>query len=629
MNEFSLPDLITASSAQDVLVQSLKDYGFEGDLTKSSPIYQLLIDPAAVIYSVQVGQQELVKNAWKVIQDSDGSLPYDTEVVKNLFGNIRLNPAEGSLASGEIQLVFSNNSARSLVGTSFIAPNGSTFLPTLPYSLVPSESYRRSFSESELVYEEVSGGYGVNVKVTASSVGEAHIASGDLFTTALAGLVSSKASVSFASGRNIESSQELLNSIPAMLSETSMASPISLVSEIYKEFPEIKDVITFRAGDPEMVRANKNALGLDSGCGDITVVTSSRPNMKRLFISGHLELSCVDGDIYNSNHRLGAAYRVPSSDEAHDMVDAGTLLDSNVYIEGDITKAEDATASYILDAGIATDSTQATPELTPDSPVRAGVALVSRSLSTDDRYGSLPVAGNDTKDFYESSYQSRVRYEFLTDWESIEELDEGVANKVKVWMLFWRVFNQAIATDIDMTANLVALAEDFGVGNPDDVPNVYRVEVPTFVDYVGYQSLAKIQEYINSPDRRCFGQDYLVKSPKINSVTLSITVSRDAGFIRFKEDHFKNKVADFINSKTLRHSGSVTTEHIKELLFSEGPSDVNDYFNLAATTRVNTSSGEWVTSTGNSVEYLLVDEGVTDNNSVLSCSPRWVEFTYI
>jgi len=628
----TLSELVSATSAQDIMVQALEDAGFKGDLSAGSPLYQLLIDPNAVIYALQVEKQDAIKESWSLLSDGlseDGG--YDSVVLENLFNNLRIQPTPGSKSSGNLQLVFNTNEVRSISGATFISPNGTTFVPSLQYTMVPSETYRVQYSEAELVYTSIGSGYAVDISVESSTVGEIPVASGDLFTSTINGLISASASVSFSGGRETDTLSDIVQEVPLILSETSMVSPVAVTAALYQEFPSINEMRIFRPGDVEMQRANKNVLGVDSGAADILLTTSARPSVQRSTAQGHLELSInSSGVLYNSEHRLGFAYRQPTDSDVEDMVTADEILVGYAFVEGELTDSSTTGLSSILDAGLETDSTDATTSLGPDEEVSTGTSILRRRLVEDSRYGNLPVSGSDEKDFYFSSYQYRVKFEFRTDWEDIDAIDDEAEDKVYAWVNFWRVHYQSQATGIDMTSALASFAESYGGITSDDVPRVLRVELPVYADSVGYAELSSIQEYLNDDSRRCFGQDYIVKTPHINSVVLSLTVSRDLNFFRFREDYFKTKIADYINTKGIAHTSPITTEHLKTLIFEEGPSTADDTFTLLATTTAIKHDGTVATETSDHIDYIVDEEnGVTPRNSILSCTSSQIGVTYL
>ena len=244
---------------------------------------------------------------------------------------------------------------------------------------------------------------------------------------------------------------------------------------------------------------------------------------------------------------------------------------------------------------------------------------------SDNRYGNLPVLGSDPRDFYFSSYQHRLRFEFDTSWAAIEDQAGGTHSKVFTWLKYWSVYyqNEAVGGQDDILSNL---ATEFGTV---DVPRTYRPEVQVYSDIAYYDSFANIQSFLNDNSRRCFGQDYIVKAPHINAVSVSITVSRDANFLRYREDYFKTKIANFISSQGLSHTSSLTAEHIKSLIFEEGSNSVNDKFTLLATTRVQNHDGTVETSVNNYIDYLEdPDMGVTPRNSVFLCSAKNISISY-
>ncbi len=626
----NLSDLITTTSAQDLMVQSLKDAGFEGDLTPGSPIYQLLIDPNAVIYAANVAKQDEIKNSWSLLSgQANPDTPLNVEMLSNIFNNLRILPTAGARSTGKMRLVFSTNTTRSLSGASFIASDGSTFLPKLSYTLVPSEANRSNYNASELLYTQDAQGYSVEIEVEASEVGSTAVGAGDVFTTTLSGLVSAHASNSFSGGYIMESIEDLIRDVPETLSETSMVSPIALTAALTNNFPQLNEIAVFRAGDPEMQRANKNFLGVDSGSADIVVTTSTKPSVTRVFIPGHLELNIdEDGVFWNSNHRVGYAYRQPTTLDPEEGINADEILNGYVYVEGQLVDKALTGAASVIEGGLETSATLKTTTASADTTVQDNVTILERGLVQDDRYGSLPVEGSDPKDFYFSSYQHRLKFEFRTDWSEVEETVSGIYDQVYTWVRYWSVYyqNQQLG---GFDEELTILATSFGT-TPDKMPTTYRPEVPIYGDVVYYEAVADIQNYINDDSRRCFGQDYLVKTPHIHSIALSITVSRDANFLRFREDHFKTKIADFISSRGLTHTSSITTEHIKSLIFEEGSDIANSEFSMFATTTTQRHSGEFEVFTGNYVDYLEDEEnGVTPRNSILLCSSDNIEITYL
>ncbi len=627
----NLSDLITATSAQELMVQSLKDSGFEGDLTKGSPIYQLLIEPNSVIYAANVAKQDEIKNAWSLLT---GQLNTDAAVnittISNIFNNLRVLPSAGAKSSGKIALTFSTNTTRSLSGTRFISADGSIFTPKLPYTLVPSESSRSNYTASELLYTADTKGYTVEVEIEATLVGVTSIGSGDIFTTTLSGLLSAHAVTSFSGGYSPTSIEDLIKDVPEILSETSMVSPISVVTEIKNNFSQLNEITVFRAGDPEMQRANKNFLGVDSGSADIVLTTSTKPSVTRTRLPGHLELNIdEDGVFWNSNHRIGYAYRQASLIDPEEGINADEILNSYVFVEGRVTDKDFVGAISVIEAGLDHPNTSAATTASADTEVQDNMTILARELLNDNRYGSLPVEGSDPQDFYFSSYQHRIKFEFRTDWADIEVVMPGVYEKVYAWVRYWAVFNQAKSLGGDFTADLTKFAEAFGVTS-DKMPTTYRPEVPVYADVVYYEGIAEIQTYINDNSRRCFGQDYIIKNPHVHAVALSITVSRDVNFLRFREDHFKTKIADFISSRGLIHTSPITTEHIKSLIFEEGSDSVNSSFSLIATVTSQRHSGEFEILSGDHIDYFEdVEHGVTARNSILLCSSNNIEIKYL
>ena len=629
----NLSDLITATSAQELMVQSLKDAGFEGDLTPGSPIYQLLIDPNAIIYAANVAKQDEIKNSWSLLSGQvDPNTALNMATISNIFNNLRILPTAGARSAGKITLVFATNTTRSLAGARFIASDGSTFSPKLSYTLVPSEANRSSYSASELLYRQDAQGYSVEIEVEASEVGSTAVGAGDMFTTTLSGLISAHASTSFSGGYIAESIEDLIKDVPETLSETSMVSPISVITAITNNFPQLNEIAVFRAGDAEMRRANRNFLGVDSGSADIVVTTSVKPSVSRAFIPGHLELTIdEDGVFWNSNHRLGYAYRQPDAFDAEKGINADEVLNSFVYIEGQITDRTFVGASSVLTAGIVNQSTLRTTELSPDTPSDEHVTVLSRDLVQDTRYGRLPIEGTAPEDFYFSAYQHRLKFEFRTDWEEVEKVLSGVYNKVYTWLSFWSVKYQGIVTNNDVSTQLDSLAASFQDGMvKEQMPETFRPEVPIYFDVVYYSGLADIQTYLNDDSRRCFGQDYLVKTPYIQGVEIAITVSREANFLRFREGHFRTKIANYISGLGLSHTSSISTEHIKALIFEEGSNTVNDEFMMEAIVSTILTTGDTNTQVGGSIQYFEDQSlGITPRNSVLICSENNVNFRYL
>ncbi len=629
----NLSDLITATSAQELMVQSLKDAGFEGDLTPGSPIYQLLIDPNAVIYATNVAKQDEIKNSWSLLSgQSSTDTALNTAAISNIFNNLRILPTAGARSVGKIALVFSTNTARSLSGAVFIAPDGSTFSPKLNYTFVPSEANRSHYSASELLYEQDARGYGVEIEVEATAIGSSAVGAGDVFTTTLSGLVSAHAANSFSGGYVTESIEDLIKDVPETLSETSMVSPISVIAALSNNFPQLNEITVFRAGDPEMQRANKNFLGVDSGSADIVVTTSVKPSVTRAFIPGHLELNIdTDGVFWNSNHRVGYAYRQPDLGDPEEGVNADDVLNGYVYIEGQVVDKALAGAASVLAAGLETDKTLKTTSASADTEVQNQVAVLARGLVQDDRYGSLPVEGSDPKDFYFSAYQHRLIFEFQTDWSEVEETVSGTYEKIYAWVRYWSVYHQNRGVlERENDEDLIELADAFGGLAPHNMPTTYRAEVPIYGDIVYYESLAEIQTFINDNSRRCFGQDYVVKAPHIQAISLDITVSRDVNFLRFREEHFKTKIADFISSRGLTHTSTLTTEHIKSLIFEEGPDSGDRDFSMTATTTTQRHNGEVDVFSGDHITYLVDEEnGITPRNSILLCSSTNIDITYL
>lgn len=625
----NLSDLISATSAQELLVQTLKDAGFEGDLTPGSPVYQLLIDPNAAIYASNVAKQDEMKNAWSLLSGSSNpNIAISTEMMENLFNNLRILPSAGAKASGKLTLVFSTNTTRNISSSSFIAPDGSVFVPALPYTLVPSDASRSSYSASELVYVSDPSGYSVTIDVEAIEIGETSVGSGDLFTTTISGLTQAYAATSFSGGKIVETVDDLIKDVPDILSETSGVSPISVTASIRSEFPDLNEIRIFRAGDDEMRRAGKNPFGIDVGAADIVVTTSKKPSVTRRLIPGHIELSIdEDGVFYNGQHRLGYAYR-PSDEE--DSIQADEILNSFVYVEGSTYDRTMVGAISVLDAGIETSSTRKTTTVSADQRPADFISVLRRSLVQDNRYGNLPVLGDDPKDFHFSAYQDRIKFEFRTKWSQVEDVVDGVYNRTYAWLKFWSVYYRNGGSMTGVESELASIANSFDPSLPSDqIPTTFRPEVPIYADISYYEGLADIQEYINDNNRRCFGQDYVVKSPFINSVSLEITVSRDADFVRFREGGFKTKIANYITSTGLSRTSSITTEHIKSLIFEEASSDVNDKFEMYVSSFVQKSDNTYATESRDFIDYIEdYENGITPRNSIFMCSENNINISY-
>jgi len=507
----NLSDLITATSAQRIMVQTLKNAGFEGDLTEGSPIYQLLIDPNAIIYAANVAKQDELKNSWSLLSgQADTSKALSTKATSNIFNNLRLLPTTGTKAEGKLTLVFTTNVTRSLAGASFIAADGALFSPKLAYILVPSEAGRSNYTEAELVYTSDALGYSVEIEVEAANIGSFSVGAGDTFTTTLTGLVSAHASNSFSTGRVTGSPSDLIRDIPEILSETSMMSPISISAALTKEFPQLNEIVIFRSGDAELQRSKKNLLGVDSGSADVVVTTSGKPSVTRTFIPGYLELAVDDnGILWNSTHKLGYAYRQPTAADPEEGVQADEIINGYVHIEVQLTDKTFTGATSIIASGLKTGSVLKNTTASADTEIQDNLVILSRGLVQDNKYGPLPVAGSDPKDFFFSAYQNRLKFEFQTDWLEVETVAEGVYEQAYTWIKYWSTYyhNETKGGSLFNT-QLEALADAFGKLTPSQMPTTFRPEVPVYADVVYYESLAEIQTFINDDSRRCFGQDY-------------------------------------------------------------------------------------------------------------------------
>ena len=197
------------------------------------------------------------------------------------------------------------------------------------------------------------------------------------FTTTIGGLVSAYASNSFSRGSAVNSIEDIVKSIPEILSETSQVSPISVVASLRREFPNIDEISVFRGGDPEMRRGRNNPLGVDSGAADIVVTTSTKPSVTRLFTPAHIELTVdEDGVLFNGTHRLGYAYRQHGSLDEEDGIQADEIMNRPAYVECMITDPTVTGALSIINSGLKTDSTTLTSPASADDEVQRGLTIL-------------------------------------------------------------------------------------------------------------------------------------------------------------------------------------------------------------------------------------------------------------
>jgi len=607
----SLSELLSSSSAQDIVVQALRDSGYSGDLSPGSPLYQLLVDPHAAIYAMNVGAQDALRNSWSLLsRDPQSSVDIDQQALVHLFSNLRLTPSAGARAKGRVQLTFTNADVRTVTkATQFISTSGAVFQPDNNYTLVPEESYRSSFSPTEIVYTRTARGYAVDIGVDAGLAGRTSISNGEVFTTNFPGVVSCVASTAFTSGKDVQSVADLVRDIPEILSETSMASPISLTSFLYQNFPDIQGVRVFRSGNAEMRRSFNNALGIATPAADVVVMTSARPSTSRQFLPGYVELFINPSNkIYNGEHDLGFA----------DMVEMP--LAGYVWVEASISSPELTGMNHVFSAGVRKPDTDPGAISDPDTNTQPGLSILGRTLVTDSRYSNLPVMGSDPRDFYLSSYQDRVKFEYRVTWQDIFSHSPDSFEKAKLWLSFW-------ASDDD--SERAEIAQRYGASS-EDVPRLLRIEVPTYADIVYFSSLRDIQALINNESRRCYGQDYVVKAPHIVSVKVKLTVSKNLDFMIFREAAFRARIAEFINTRGLQHSGTITTEQIKSLVFSDAPRGSDELFEAEFTTSMLLPDESRVTQVNDFISYIVRPEyGITDRNSVFSCSPDQIGIQYL
>jgi len=333
-----------------------------------------------------------------------------------------------------------------------------------------------------------------------------------------------------------------------------------------------------------------------------------------------------NGIFYNGQHKIGYAYRPGSGSEDTEQTFPDEVLNDFVYVNGSLTDRSLTGALYVLRSDLKKDSTLTTTSLSADDSVQDNLSVLDRGLVRDNRYGDLPVEGSDETDFYFSSYQNRLNFEFRTTWEEIEGVSQGTYDRVYKWLSFWVNYYKD-STNVDLLSQ-IATSFDASL-SIETMPTTFRPEMQIYADIVYYTGLADIQSFLNDNSRRCFGQDYVVKTPGVNAVSLAISVSRDANFLRYREESFKTKIADYISSKGLSHTTPITTEHIKSLIFDEGPSTVNDKFTMLVTTSVVKKDGTTESVTRDYLDYLEdPDLGITPRNSVFVCSSKNITISY-
>jgi len=625
----TLKDITTKFNSVGTITQILKDNGFTGDLSESSPIFQLLVEPRAILASAQAAEHDALRNAWTFLsRDLDMSLDTDQEALVNIFSNLRLSPLAGSKSRGKVRVTFNSPEVQRIdKSTVFFSGDGETFTPAHTYTLIPTEQYRSSNSEFEQLYSSASGDYSALIEIEASVDGAVNITTGEQFTSSLPGVTSIVAAGAFTSGKTESTVGDLLRDIPNLLSEQSMISPVSLVSFLTNTVSDIHEIRVFRSGEEEMRRGFKNALGIATPAADVVLTTSPRPDVVRLNTPGYVELEYNNGSFYNSDNLLIDT----ELQDSYDNGDGGVLSElpkhdyQTIKIESVITGDDYVGTNYIIGAGVRLSSTSKTSNKTPDDTI-SGVTIMDRHILRDSaRYNNLPVTGSDDRDFCNSSYQTRIKFNFDTTWSNINDVDLSVKSQALKWAAYWEAYRSN-----EDSSTLESLARAYGVSSSGEMPSLIRIEVPIYADIVLFRGLADIQDKINDESRRCFGQDYLIKSPFVVSTNIEIEVSRDAEFILYKEAYFKAVIANYINSLGLFHSGSVDITTIKQMLFKEGPRGVNDHFDVTFSTRVFMPDGSISTKSSKELSYNIdTGLGVTDRNSIFSCSSESIIIRYI
>jgi len=249
-------DDITA--AANFLEQFLSDQVSEGDFSVGTALRDLTIGGIAAVFAYLIKENTLVRNrqSLKTIEDgiSDTEEATLREAVVALTSNFFITPKEGKKSRGTALVHLSKRVDVFIQPTHrFTRARGAVFLVDSTSTYVITAAELLPVVDADGVITE----WQAEIPVVSLGIGEGFnfspgvFAAFDRFSPYVTKVDHLEA---FTGGKSVETSQELLERAPTAIAVRNLINSRSIETVLKEEFPDIKEVLTVRHGDPEMVR---------------------------------------------------------------------------------------------------------------------------------------------------------------------------------------------------------------------------------------------------------------------------------------------------------------------------------------------------------------------------------------
>ena len=258
-------------SAQNIIIQYLRDAGYEGSMEDGTGIFDAVIKPNALLYSLY--EQELVKaqaymsldraqNLRSVLSDDE----YDS-AVDGVLSNWFVTRSEGTQATGMLRLYFSKcpeylgfKSGETLAeydGLSFLVSSDTAFGESSFHSIVNTT---RNAVE-----------YYVDVPVVAAEPSDVFIAQDASFSAKVSDIyfLRAQAVSDFTSGTARESSEAFIQRAEEAITTRELITSRALHTVLPDTFPEIRRIYVAGHGVSEMMRDVKEFAGVAVHVGNM------------------------------------------------------------------------------------------------------------------------------------------------------------------------------------------------------------------------------------------------------------------------------------------------------------------------------------------------------------------------
>jgi len=320
-------DTTTISDAEQYLADYIAGVYPDLDLNPSSVLFQLLIKPAAIYYTLNKQYIENAVGSNSLNQIEADPTIADDSAVDNVLSNYLITRATGLKASGQIRLILTASKYTPITTNVEFVANGVTYKPTRAYEGVTSSDQIVTGNEELIVALNTKFSFTIDVEATTAGIA-GNIKKGSTFTSTLnnANVEQVIATEDFDNGKDDETNAELIDRLKLGISTANMGSRISIEALVKNNFPYTTDVSVIGANDPEMLRDQHNALGISSfGKADIYTRTRSVPVETQITKDATLQ-STNTWSVTFTRDECPAAYRITSINNTND-VEGTTSLD--------------------------------------------------------------------------------------------------------------------------------------------------------------------------------------------------------------------------------------------------------------------------------------------------------------